>query len=608
MATTPEVVVYGGTMSGIAAALNAASLGRSVVLIEPSDRLGGIVTSGLSFSDFRSLESLGGAYREYARRVEQYYRDRYGPESPQVRECYFGTIAEPKVSLLVLERMLAEQSLVRVLRGHSLSGVILGAPREGLAVIHAVRVGAPQLAPVEISAPFFIDASYEGDLAAAAGAPYRVGRESTREYGERMAGVLYMHNGKILPGSTGEADHRVQCANFRITMTRDPVNRVEIAKPSNYDRSEYAHVLEHYRSGRLKKAFTDGFDGVLRARILPNNKADVNDIKGSPLRLSLPGEMDAWPDGSPSTRWKIAARHRDYALGLLYFLQTDPELPEAVRADARQWGLPRDEFEDSSHFPPLLYVREARRILGEYVFTEQDAIAAPGSIRAKVQPDAIAMGDYVLNCHGEQKPGAFHPGVTEGDFVHDTAPFGIPYGVLVPRRIANLLVSVAVSASHVGYSALRMEPTFTAMGQAAGIAAHLALEAGGRARDVRVPQLQRILHRRGAKTVYVSDVDTDSPLFEAVQHFGTRGFFHQLADLREITWQPLKPRVDTQHTWAVPYHDLKPDQPLEAELARSWLKLAGCPSAEAAPAALRVAGLTRGQFLQILYSLGGSCK
>jgi hypothetical protein len=600
-----DVVVYGATPSGIAAAINAAESDSTVALIEESDRIGGLVTGGLSYTDFRSLESLGGTFRDYMRRVERYYIAKYGADSEQAKDCFFGAHAEPHVSLAVFRQMLAEQPRVKLFLRHRLAGVVSGEPVEGLKTVRAVRLlDLAQRQTVELAGRVFIDSTYEGDLAAMVGAPFRVGRESTREYGERLAGVIYFHDGRILPGSTGEGDERVQDYNFRIIMTRRLENRVMITKPADYRREDYVHHLKHFTSGRIKHIFTESADGVLRVQKIPNDKADINDIKQSPIRLSLPGENYDYPNGGPEVRAAIVEHHRRHNLGLIYFLQNDPEIPAGIRAEACEWGLAKDEFAETGHFPPRLYIREARRIVGEYVFTERDALMSTGSVRAPLHKDSIAIGDYTLNCHGEQPPGPLHPNLTEGDFTYETVPFQIPYGVLVPQKVGNLLVSVAVSATHVGFSGLRLEPTWTALGQAAGIAAHLALRQQVPMKRVAVEEVQRLLHQRGAMTVYFADVSAASPEFKAAQHFGTLGFFHQLVDPKEVVYRRPARRHGLQYFAAFPHHEAELDKPMDEQLARRWIGL--LPDADARARAgsdvmLRAASkLTRGAFLRRL--------
>ena len=583
-----DIVVYGATPAGIAAAVTAARTGRSVELLEPSARVGGLLTGGLSYTDFRTQESVTGFFREYLDEVLGYYSTTYGPDSQQVKDCFFGAHAEPKVSLEILQSLLNREPSLTVKTGWRLDSVQTAAVQGSeVRILAALSDGGDRL-----EGKAFIDASYEGDLAAAAGAPYRVGRESAQEYGERFAGRLYMQGGKILPGSTGEGDGLVQCYNFRILMTRDPALLVPLAKPERYRRDEYAEAMPHFHGGVLEKAFTENHDGVLRIQMLPNGKADINDIKHSPLRLALPGETNGWPEGSAADRKRIFERHKGYALGLLWFLQTDPDLPESIRANAREWGFAKDEFEETGHFPPALYVREARRIVGRFVFTERDTQPAVG-VRAPLHQDSIAIGDYSLNSHGHGKAGALHPGVTDGDFSQSTAPFQVPYGVIVPQRVSNLLVPVALSASHVGYSALRLEPTWTALGHAAGLAADLALASGSGMKDVVVSDLQARLLSQRAALIFTSDVTVGSPLFETVQRFGLRGFLHDAAEAHPSAFGSLEHRHGLQYAWPFPHHALRPEMELDAGLRRLWMARLTASEKKRAPQDK----VTRGEFL-----------
>jgi hypothetical protein len=517
-----DILVYGATSAGIAASLNAASLGHSVVLAEESPRIGGMLTSGLSYSDFRTQASVQGAFRDYMERAAAHYRRTYGEDSPQARECFEGAHAEPRVSLQVLKEMLAAEPRVRLLtrrrlvRADSRGGEILLASFE-----------APDGGRVSVRARVFIDATYEGDLAAAAGAAMRTGREGVREYGERLAGRIYFRAGALLYGGSGEGDRAIQCYNFRVTMTSAAANRLAIAKPEGYDRTAFEALVPLFREGVLTRAFSEDRSGVLRLQRLPNSKSDMNDINTSPVGFGLPGRNWEYPEGPPAVRRRIFEEHKRHALGLLYFLQNDAALPEAVRAGAREWGLPKDEFEETGHFPPQIYVREGRRLVGRYTFTQNDIERAPGTARARLHPDSIAIGDYPLNSHGVSPAGSPYASVREGYFVYGDLPYQIPYGVMVPETVRNLLVPVAVSASHVGYSAVRMEPTWTALGQAAGIAAHLAVKTSSRVAAVPVSELRRILHSRGAATYFFADISRTHPRFALLQELGGIGYFHE---------------------------------------------------------------------------------
>jgi len=596
-------VIYGATPAGIMAAISAAGQGHSVALVEEYPHIGGLMTSGVAFTDFVSFEVLSGSFLDYTRRVERYYAERYGKDSPQVRDSHWGIHAEPKVTEQIFHQMLAEHPRIRLLTNRRLVRVETEGNKSELRRIRRVQVQDRASQRTElISGQVFIDATYEGDLAALAGAEYRVGRESQREYGERYAGRIFTRQGVILNGSTGEGDRKIQSYNFRLIMSRDSANRRMIEPPADYRRETYLPMVPVLQSGRIRKIFTPTPDGIIRERTLPNGKADINDIKNAPVRLALLGQNYDYPEGSPAVRERIIRAHRDHILGFLYFIQNDPAVPDSLRLPARAWGLARDEFVDNDNFPYRLYVREARRVMGEYVFTEKDTYLAPNSVRTVLKPDAIAIGDYALNCHGVSPPGELYPDITEGDFNHIPPPFQIPYGTIVPRRLSNLLVPVALSASHVGFSALRLEPTWAMLGQAAGLAAHLAIGGNQAVRAISVPRLQELLHGAGVNTIYASDLTADSPYFRAAQYWGTRGLFHGLVDPRTAHLVYPPNYGDMQYRKAFPYHALEPDRPMDEALSTSWLRQAGITD----PALRqRATTLSRGQFLNELYQRVG---
>lgn len=581
--TTYDLAVYGATPAGIASAVVAAREGHAVVLIEPTPYLGGLLTGGLSYTDFRTQESVTGFFREYMNRVVTYYRESYGPDSPQVRDCFEGAHAEPHVSAAVLAKLIAEQKSITVRRGWKLAQ----ASRAGNRLVTAAF--ATEEGSRTVSARYWIDGTYEGDLAAAAKVPYRLGRESTRVYGERFAGVLFFDQGKILPGSTGEGDDSVQCSNYRVIMTNRPELRLPVPQPGSYRRGEFTHLLPYFTSGKIREVYSEDHSGILRLQRIANGKSDMNDIKQAPIRLALAGENQDWPEGDWTTRGRIARRHLDYAMGLLYFLQNDAEVPPAIRAKALEWGLAKDEFTDHQHLPTALYVREGRRIEGLYTFTEQDTQPAPGSVRTPLRKDSIAIGDYSLNSHGHRPPGPLYPTLVEGDFAFSTTPFQIPYGVIVPKGVSNLWVPVAVSASHVGYSALRLEPTWTALGHAAGLAAHLSLK-----RRFSVPTLQRMLHAQRQSTTYVSDVLPDSADSAIVQWAGLQGYFSDIVDYRTAVLEPLRKRHGLQYSFAFPLHEVGLKQPLDARLQKLWQGRLPCSAT--------VQASTRGEFLRRAYA------
>lgn len=605
-ANSYDVVVVGATPSGIFAALEAARHGHQVALTERTTRIGGLLTGGLSYTDFRTTASLTGPFLQYLKRVESHYRTTYGEGSQQLRDCFGGAHAEPKVSLAILQQMVAEEKNLRLLPGHEL---VSTETKPAAAKSAANEQAASKLlrsatfltanGKVTLRGKQFIDATYEGDLAAAAGVAFRLGRESTREFGERFAGVIFTRNGVILPGSTGEGDRRIQGYNFRPIMTQVAENRIMVTKPAGYRPERYARVLDYVRNGRLTAFFTEGRDGVLRVQRLPNGKADINDIKFAPVRLSQLGENYDWPEANWARRERIAADHREFTLGLIYFLQNDPRLPEKMRQEASQWGLAADEFPETGHFPPALYIREARRIVGQRTFTEHDVMMTDGLIRAPLHADAVAIGDYALNCHGVRPPGPLYPDLSEGDYNFLGQPFQIPYGVLVPKGFANLHVSVAVSASHVGFSALRLEPVWSALGVAAGAAAHLQLING----RVNISQLQALLHERGQATMYFSDVAPGSPDFALVQRAGLKGLFHYLVQWPETSYAPQKLVYGLQYAEPPAGHDAGLNRPVDRGFIAQWAQMMG-----RRPSTLSAADgkLTRRDILQELERLGSA--
>jgi hypothetical protein len=610
-----DVLIYGATPSGIAAALAAADDGERVLLIEPSRRIGGMVTNGLSHPDFRTFEGLSGAFLHFSQKVEGYYRETYGANSPQVKDCFRGTQAEPKVNLMVFEKMLAAQPRIVLHTEWALEGVKSSSngDGEGVATWRALEIALFSDAEGvyhSIAAHYFIDASYEGDLMAAARVPYRVGREAGEEFGELLA--------------PDQPDDQVQAYNFRLCITRDPANRAPVVEPPGYLRKHFVEILPLLASGKIKGVFGNGPAYLMKAQgPLPNGKADVNDQSKGPIRLSLPGENDGWPEGESGfaarvvqagavapfsrtglrqSRDRVFDEHLLWDVGLIYFLQNDDEVPAHLREEARAWGWCKDEFVDSNHLPQQLYVREARRLIGDYVFTENDTDCAPDDARAVLRKDAIAMGDYGPNCHGTSHDGTRFDGEHTGEFYKRVAPYQVPYGVLLAKGVENLLVPVAASASHVGFCALRLEPIWMSLGEAAGHAAHLARAKKGSLYNVPVPQLQALLHKTGAATIYVNDVPPGHPDFAAVQWWGTAGGLHGLAPTPEEPGQRGK-NIVGQYYEAFPGHAVELDKPLDAALEARWQKLAvelglNAPAIKVAPGG----AVTRGAWLRAAWA------
>lgn len=580
---TVDVVIYGGTPGGIAAAVAAGRSSRSVVLVEPTRRIGGLTTSGLSHTDFHSLESLTGTFLEFSQRVLASYVEKYGPESPQVETCFHGTFAEPKVNLQIFEEMLTDAH-VKVIRQARLKSLDVQ-PGTEFRRLHSATFTNADGTEFSIQARLFIDGSYEGDLMALAGVLWRAGREGTSEYGESLA--------------PAETDRQLQAYNFRLIATRDPENRVMPEAPPGYHRDDFIGVLPVLESGSIKRIFDYPRNCIFKAQtpLLPNGKYDINDVSRGLVRLSLPGRNLNWPDGDEQIRAAIYAEHLRDQVGLLYFLQNDEAVPEHFRHEAREWGWCRDEFIETNHLPPQLYVREARRMVGQHIYIQQDSEQVPEDIRALRHPDAIAMGDYGNNCHGTFHEGPRFGGQHTGEFYNAVPPYQIPYGVLVPRDLENLLVPVAASSSHVGFCALRLEPIWMSLGQAAGHAAAMALEEDTPVQKVDIARLQRRLHADGSATIYVSDVLPGSPDFAAVQWWGTQGGLHGI-EPRQPKNKLRGAKIFSQYSQAAPGHAVQLDAVLSPEMARSWRDLAhrlGIP-AEKLPDADGKS--TRGEFIR----------
>lgn len=585
LAAELDVVVYGATPAGIAAAIGAAREQCTVRLIEPTGRIGGMVTNGLSHTDLRTFEGLNGSYLEFARRVEQHYREQYGAEAPQVRECWRGIFGEPKVNLLVYQQMLAEYPAIETVLQQRLQHVQVSLPGPtGTYRIESITLKNAAGDEQELTARIFIDATYEGDLLALAGVPWRVGREGRDQFAESLA--------------PEESDGELQAYNFRFIMTKDPENRVTPTAPPGYQREQFVDVLPLLADGRITRVFGYPSKCIFKAQlpVLPNGKYDINDVSRNPVRLSLPGQNLDWPAGDQATRERIFAEHLRDQAGLLYFLQNDPEVPESVRKEAAEWGWCRDEFVDSGHLPQQLYVREARRMVGVYIYTEHDTSPAAEDARSVLHPQAIASGDYGPNCHGTSHRGPRFGGEHTGEFYKAVAPYQIPYGVLLPRDVENLLVCGAVSASHVGFCALRLEPIWASLGQAAGHAAGLARQHETPVQGVAVAELQQRLHQQGAATIYLSDVLPGHPDFAAAQWWGLQGGWHGLEPAPERPGQRGQ-NIEGQYFEAFPGHAAQLEKELDETTRGRWEQMTRTLGLEPPPAT----GSTRGEFVRAVW-------
>ncbi len=607
-----DLLVYGATPAGVAAALAAGRDGARVLLVEPRARIGGMVTNGLSHADFRTFESLSGLYFDFSKRVEAFYERQYGRESPQFKECLRGTNAEPKVNLAVLEEMLAEVPTVKVQRSWELENLRCsgGTSTNGTSArsLEMALFMDSQHQRHTVAAHYFVDATYEGDLLAAAEIPYKVGREGRAESGETAAPPT--------------ADDQIQAYNFRMIMTRDPANRAPVRRPEGYDRAQFSGILPLLESGKIPKLFDTKPPAVFKAQVpaLPNGKFDINDVSHSLVRLSLPGENNAWPDGVAGTairqgpergflrppfsrlglaesRQPIFDDHKRWCAGLLYFLRNDDAVPSKYRDEARSWSFARDEFEDNYNFPEQLYIREARRMKGVYNYSEKDTQCAPNDARAVLHRDSIAVCDYGPNCHGTDHEGSMFGGRHTGEFYQTAAPYQIPYGVLVAPGAENLLVTCAVGSTHVGFCSLRFEPVWMSLGEAAGHAAVLANKRHSSVHQVSIANLQRVLHSKGAATVYVSDVSTGHPDFAAVQWWANAGGLHGVYPAFATPGQ-RGAQIAGQYYQAFPGHTAGLEVAMEPGLTERWIKIAENMGISAAQLPAPEARATRGAWIR----------
>ena len=482
------------------AAIAAAREGMHVVLLEPGTHVGGMLTGGLSATDVGNPNVIGGEALEFFERVGSYYDMQQYDQKVSWR-------FEPHVGEQILRSMLADAK-VEIRSNEQMRGND-GVKKSGGRIISlTTEDGSVWKGKV------FIDATYEGDLMAAAGVPFAWGREGAAQYGESLAGVraetpghqfkfklsAYGADGKLLqeisPGPMappGSGDHEVQSYNFRLILTQDPANLVAFPKPKNYDPHRYQLLANYLRGFQQQYGRPPRLNELTIPIGIPNHKADFNN--NGPFSTDYIGKDWTFPNASYPERKAIWQDHIDYTEGFFYFLAHDPQVAQPLRNEVNSWGLAKDEFTDTDHWPFQLYIRESRRMIGAYVMTQKDVQAA------RTKSDAIGMGSYGIDSHNFKRVAMPDGSVqNEGNTEVPVEPYQIPYGILVPQpgQASNLLVSVCVSASHVAYSSLRLEPQYMIMGQAAGVAASMAARMGTSVQDVDVKTLQQKLLRQAA--------------------------------------------------------------------------------------------------------------
>ncbi|HET6935787.1 MAG TPA: FAD-dependent oxidoreductase [Candidatus Angelobacter sp.] len=499
-APSADLVVYGGTASGVMTAYAAAREGLNVVLLEPGGHLGGMVTGGLSATDAGNFHIIGGYVRDFYREAAAHYGrhslDTFADwrSEPHVDEEIFKTWMKKSGVEVHLHERLREED---------------GVAKKGTHIVSITTEDGKVW-----RAAVFADCTYEGDLMAQAGVSYAVGRESRKLYGEELAGVRadtphhqflfkispYGKNGKLLPGvdpgplaRAGSGDKKVQAYDFRLILTDDPSNKLPWAKPAGYDASQFELLARYLQQWKAHMHRQPTLRDVMNPVAIPNHKADFNN--NGAFSTDYIGKSWRYPDASYADRKKIWDAHLLYTKSLLWFLASDPRVPQTLRDEVNSWGRAKDEFVDTDHWPNQLYIREGRRMIGQYVMHQADLQTD------RTKPDSIAMGSYNSDSHNVERIATPDGGVrNEGNVEVPVKPYEIAYRAILPRQneTDNLLVPVCLSASHVAYSSIRMEPQYMMIGEAAGTAASEAVKNREPVSQVDIAVLQQKLRSQGA--------------------------------------------------------------------------------------------------------------
>jgi ribulose 1,5-bisphosphate synthetase/thiazole synthase len=507
-----DVCVYGGTSAGVITAAAVAKEGKSVILIEQGRHLGGLTSGGLGKTDFGNKAVIGGMSREFYKRLGNHYG--------QAEVWTF----EPSVAEKLFNDIIAENK-VRVLLNHRLASV----EKQGARIVKIVLDDAPadeynapgamkEASAVTVEAAVFIDCGYEGDLMAKAGVKYAIGRESIAQYGEPLNGIRaktpqhqfkvkvdpYLKPGDpasgLIPliqsgdgGTPGDGDQRVQTYNFRICVTNVKANQNPFTPPPGYDAKTFelfARLVEAMPKQAGDKISLSNFLKI--DMMADGHKTDINN--NGAVSTDYIGMNYAYPDGDYATRAKIWRENRDYNQGLFYFIATSPRLPENLRQQMNAWGLAKDEFVDTQGWPHQMYVREARRMIGRHVVTQADCEHKTEAA------DAVGMGAYNMDSHNCQRFVKEGAAINEGDVqVGPKGPYPVGYASITPKEeeCENLIVPVCLSASHIAYGSIRMEPVFMAIGESSAYAACMAIDAKTTVQKIDYPKLREKLLAAG---------------------------------------------------------------------------------------------------------------
>ncbi|RYY25941.1 MAG: FAD-dependent oxidoreductase [Chitinophagaceae bacterium] len=483
-----DICIYGGSSAGVIAAYTAAKMNKTVLLIEPGRRLGGLTSGGLGYTDIGNKYAISGLSLDFYRRVGKHYG--------KLEQWIF----EPSVAENIFKEYLAGTN-VKVIYEHELQSV-----EKADGAITSITVSSAGT-PKTVKAKIFMDCTYEGDLMAKAGVTYTVGREDNKKYNETYNGVQLMDRHQFPDGidpykvkgdkssgllwgisdaaldSNGTGDKKVQAYNFRICLTEDSANRIDITKPDNYDPARYELLLRY-----LEKKVPGDLWGFLKFDRMPNHKTDINN--NGPISTDMIGMNYDYPEADYATRRKIQKEHEDYTKGLLYFIGHDERMPKHLREQMLKWGYPKDEYTENGNWTPQMYVREARRMVGQYVMTQANCEGR------EVATDAVGMAAYTMDSHNCQRLVVNGMVKNEGNVeIGGFGPYPIAYGSIIPKETecTNLFVPICLSASHIAYGSIRMEPVFMVLAQSAAVAAVQAIDAKTSVQKVEVAKVQKIL-------------------------------------------------------------------------------------------------------------------
>jgi hypothetical protein len=520
-----DLVIYGGTSAGISAAIQASRMGKTVVVIEPTNRIGGLTTGGLGQTDIGNKQAIGGIAREFYQNVKKHYQQPENWKWQKSGEYKDGGQTrtdsgedamwtfEPSAALKILHQMLEPEKNITLVHNQRLDRKNGVTKKKGVITSIAMESGEVY------SGKAFIDATYEGDLMASAGVSYTVGRESNKQYGETLNGVhtadtartmtnrlgrnsinhnfvngvdpyrekgnpasgLLPHINPKGPGKEGSGNKGVQAYCFRMCLTNHPENRIPFEKPANYNELDYELLLRNYEAGEK------GFPWINSD--MPNRKTDTNNRTG--FSTDFIGQNYDYPEASYAEREAIAERHRNYQKGLMWTLAYHPRMAEHIRNEVSRWGMCKDEFTEGNGWQEQLYVREARRMVSYYVMTQYHCEGLT------VANDPVGLAAYGMDSHHVQRY------VTKEGFVKNegnveapvSGPYPISYRSIVPKEkeCKNLLVPVCVSATHIAFGSIRMEPVFMVLGQSAAIAASMAIDKNIPVQQVEYKELQKVL-------------------------------------------------------------------------------------------------------------------